>query len=103
MFCLDADGAFSEILGKYCTNFVVNNARYLLIYFKEKGNEDLQDLYAMFIGAELYFKNEGLSDGKYNYKEFSDAIILVRNNNSELEKTSNTFLEKVDKAIKNME
>ena len=102
-FCSDADGAFSEILGKYCTEFVINNAKYLLTYFEEKGNEDLQDLYALFIGTELYFKNEGLSDGKYNYKQFRDALILVKDNTSGLEKTINVFLEKVDKTIKNMD
>lgn len=69
---INSDGEVSEILGKYCLKFLLDNPDYVLNYFIS--HRKVQAIYANFIGDELYFKEKGLSTIEYNYVDFKHIM-----------------------------
>lgn len=98
--CLKSDGALSEMLGAYCLKFILNNPELTLSYFKR--NPEIEKLYAMFIGYELYFKEEETSDIEYNYEEFKNAIEIKTKNVPNYKETLLTFYNDIELVMKNM-
>jgi hypothetical protein len=93
--CHDSDGALSEIMGPYCLLMMINYPSDIFSYFE---NDSLKlNNYALLIGYELYFKEQGTSDLKTNYKDFK----LYLKNNLDLEdkltkSTYDRFFAKID-------
>lgn len=97
--CLKADGAISEIVGKYCQKVIVNNPLYAINYFKR--NKKILEIYANLIGYELYFKEEGTSDIEYDFKDFKKLIeekVIPKEQYSEI---LTEFFERIEISMKN--
>lgn len=97
--CLKADGAISEIIGKYCQKVIVNNPLYAFNYFKK--NKKILEIYANLIGYELYFKEEGTSDIEYDFKDFKKLIegkLIPKEQYSEI---LAEFFERIEISMKN--
>lgn len=98
--CESSDGALTEMIIEYCIYYIVEHPDFVFAYFK-KHNRELMDTYAMLIGYELYFKEEGTSTTPYNYtqlKNHIDASVVDHN----LHSTIDAFWRLVDETIENM-
>ena len=58
----NADGAVSEMLGKYCVRYVNENTDYALEYFSK--HQNVANNYADMIAAELYLSDTSISQYK---------------------------------------
>jgi hypothetical protein len=97
--CLKADGAISEIIGKYCQRIIINDPLYAINYFI--GNKKILETYANLIGYELYFKEEGTSDIEYNFNDFKRIIggkAIPKEKYSEI---LTEFFERIEISMKN--
>lgn len=105
--CSTADGALAERVGHYCVVFMTKYPLYTLNFFSNemalKKEEPIWKKYALSIGYELYFKNEGTSSIKYNYQEFKNLMYNTVKGNPVNEETFRTFWQLVDETIKNMD
>jgi hypothetical protein len=105
--CAKSDGALAEMVGNYSIEFLVKYPLYLLNYFsheiKLKIDEPIWKKYALSTGYELYFKNEGTSSLKYNYKDLKKLLVETAKGNKESEETLRIFWQFVDETIKNMD
>ncbi|MCF8304339.1 MAG: hypothetical protein K9I94_13770 [Bacteroidales bacterium] len=102
---ISADGAASEILGKYCQKITLNNPIYILNYFSQ--NAPIMKKYSFLLGYELYFKQEGLSTLKYNLEEYENAMYKkIRPQfpkNKKIEQTADNFFKEIKQTMKRME
>ena len=102
-----SDGALAELVGSYCFDILLNYPDYVLKYFlldvKKNKEKSLMKYYSDFIGYELYFKNDGLSDLKYTYSQVKDILKESVNKHPELESIYVKFWQDVDLVIKNMD
>lgn len=96
---LDADGAVTESLGKYCQRMVLKNPTYIIKYFKR--NKVIFQLYADLIGYELYFKEEGTSDIEYSYSQFKNIIEGSVKPSEEFRQILSEFFRSIEIAMKN--
>jgi len=99
--CLNADGAISECLGKYCQNMVLNNPEYVIDYFAR--NKMILDKYASYIGYELYFKEEGTSDINFNYIDFKTILTEKTSLKEKYSKVLMDLFGKIDTVMRNMD
>jgi hypothetical protein len=97
--CLKADGALSEIIGKYCQKVIINKPLYVINYFKRKQNT--LETYASLIGYELYFKEEGTSDIEYNFKDFKKFIEERATPKEEYSLILTEFFKRIEIAMRN--
>ena len=100
MICLNADGASSEILGKYCQKIILNYPLHIITYFEK--NKKVQICYANMLGYEFYFKEQGTSDMKYNFNDFKNILIkdcILSSKQSVLK----MFFQEIENSMKNME
>jgi len=102
----ESDGALSEMVGEYCIEFLARHPRYILTYFTKERElsikKPLGRIYAQFAGYELYFKEKGTSDLKYNYQSLKELLIASSSSNKENEETFRNFWQLVDETMKNM-
>lgn len=70
--CLEADGALSEMLGRYCQKVILSDIEYILYYLKN--NRGIFIKYSQLLGHEFYFKENGTSDMQYNFRDFKRII-----------------------------
>lgn len=99
--CNISDGSISESLGIYCQNAILNAPEYHLNYFS--GNKNTFHKYIQYIGAELYFKEEGTSAIEYNYKDFRKLITEKIASNNTLDSIANLFFLEIEKMMKSMD
>lgn len=99
--CTKADGAISEVLGNYCQKVLLNDPVYVLNYFSS--HSSIMRTYAQLLGYELYFKNDGTSDIKYNFTDFKKLINEKIKNDDNLKMTFNNFNSEIEKIMKNMD
>jgi hypothetical protein len=103
--CAKSDGALSEMVGEFCAKFLADHPLYILTYFTKERllniNQNIIETYAMFVGIELYMKKKGISNFKYNYQSFKEALLSASKGNKENEETFKVFWQLVDKTIQN--
>lgn len=99
--CSNSDGAFAEALGKYCQKVIINDPVYVINYFSS--HNSLMKTYARLLGAELYFKEEGTSQIKYNYKDFKKILYDKIGEDKNLKNTLENFYNEIDKVMKSMD
>lgn len=99
--CTKSDGAITSILGNYCQKMLINNPVYVINYFSS--HSAIMRIYAMLLGSELYFKNEGTSTLKYNYRDFHTLINDEIGSDTHLKKTFVVFFKEIDILMKNMD
>lgn len=99
--CLKADGAISEILGKYCMNLMIKDPLYVFKYIEN--NNTLFDKYASSMGFEFYFKEEGTSDLQYRYSEFREILLKTPLKSEEHSEQLEEFFKEVEKAMESMD
>jgi len=80
-----ADGALTELFRDPCVNILISNSEYVIFYLQEKPK--LLEKYALVLGYEFYFKEEGTSDLEYDYSTFKKIINNEIKNNKDLQKT----------------
>ena len=100
------DAALGEVLGQFCVEFIYKHPIYVLEYFKKEDGlkviNPCSELYAMFIGSELYLKQKGYSRIKYNYDILKNKLDIAADSSSDVKETLKVFWLLVDKEIKNM-
>ncbi|MDR2885497.1 MAG: hypothetical protein LBU95_01785 [Rikenellaceae bacterium] len=69
---MEADGETAEVLGKRCVAMVLSDPAYVAGYLDAR--RPLMEKYAMFMGAEFYFKAEGTTDMALDYQGFKTRI-----------------------------
>lgn len=99
--CSTSDGAVSEVLGNYCQKILINDPVYVINYFAS--HNSLLKTYVLLLGAEFYFKEEGTSDLKYNYKDFKKILNDKIGEDKNLKIVLDNFYLEMDKVIKNMD
>lgn len=103
---VESDGALSEMVGEYCIEFLARHPRYILTYFTKERElsikKPLWRIYAQFVGYELYFKNKGTSDLKYNYRSYKELLIASYSGKNGNEETLKIFWQLVDETMKKM-
>jgi hypothetical protein len=97
--CTKADGAISEIIGKYCQRIIINNPLYTIIYFGR--NKKTLETYAKLIGYELYFKEEGTSEIEYNFDDFKKIIEEKAIPKEKYSEILTEFFERIEISMKN--
>lgn len=98
---LNSDSSLTEILGIYCQNIIIADVNYVLSYLKK--NRKLLAKYCELLGYEFYFKNEGISKAKYDFKEFKNVINKnIKDSNIEISFISE-FYYNIKQTINNMD
>lgn len=69
---LNSDGALSEIIGKYCLTFLITNKLFVINYFII--NSKIKTAYAYYIGYEIAYAEQGLSDNQLTYVDIVTAL-----------------------------
>jgi hypothetical protein len=96
-----ADGSLSELFGNYCQIIILSNSEFVIFYLKD--NPELLKTYAITLGYEFYFKQEGLSDIKYDYKTFKNLIFNKIKNKQNLLDTFSCLCSEIEKIMQNMD
>jgi hypothetical protein len=100
------DAALGEVLGQYCVEFTFKHPTYVLEYFKKekdlKTKKPFSEIYAMFVGSELYLKQKGYSSVKYDYNNLKKKLDNTADSKKDLKETLRTFWQLVDETIKEM-
>lgn len=99
--CEEADGALSEVFGRYCQEIILSSPVYVLNYLGE--NEPLLKKYADYLGYELYFKEDGTSSIKYSYEEFKEILSNNISDGEHLKETLSLFYNYIDVAMNRMD
>ena len=99
--CSSPDGAIAELMGEYCQKILLNAPVYVFTYLSK--DEILLKKYAEYLGYELYFKEEGTSGIKYNYKDFKGAITKKLKNTDNLHETLILFYSEIENTLKEMD
>ena len=99
--CTQSDGAISEVMGDYCMGMIVNDPVHVLTYFVS--HDALMETYALFIGYELYFKEEGVSDIKYNFDSFKKFLSGKIGDDEGLKRTLTKFNSVIEEVMKSMD
>ncbi len=99
--CAKSDGAISEILGKYCQKIMLNDPLYVLNYFST--HNSIMKTQAQLLGSELYFKEKGLSDIKYDFNSFKKLVNEKIKDDTILKETFNDYNIEIEKTMKNMD
>jgi len=98
--CAKADGAVGEVLGNYCLKMILNDPVDVLNYFAS--HNSIMKLYAMFLGEEFYFKEDGTSAIKYNFSDFKKLINNKIGSDTNLKKTFDDLNNEISRVMKNM-
>ncbi len=99
--CQKADGEFGEILGSYCQKILLSDVEYVVYYLR--AHPELRSKYAIFLGMEFYFKDEGVSDMKYDFKDFKKRINEKLRNTQKYQDFLFSFYNEIAVDMKNME
>ena len=95
------DGALIEMMGDYCFKIIYNYPTDVFTFFKD--NTEYLDKYALIIGYEFYFKEQGTSGLPMTYSDFYSYLRGKLNKKDKMIKqTLNEFDGKVKEVIRNM-
>jgi len=97
----ESDGAVAEMLGNSCQDFMINNPLYVLVFFQK--DKQMLELYAQILGYELYFKEQGTSDIKYQYTDFKKLIEESASKEPQCKEVSSIFFSAIETVMKKMD
>jgi hypothetical protein len=99
--CDKADGAVAELLGGFCQDIILKSPVYVFSYLSD--NELLLKKYAMHLGYELYFYEEGTSSLRYSYSEFKKLMEEELKEEKHLKEALNMFFAEIEKTMQKMD
>ena len=80
--------------------FILRMPKITLSYFQR--NAKIEKVYSSLLGYELFFKEEGTSDLRYNYEDFKQILESKVKKNQKYKKTLLMFYKDLESVMKEM-